>query len=288
MTHTLTAQIEDLFENGIIHILHVLPSAFSEEERLSVESIVYTAYGMYRTYRRLEDILMRETTVEDGLIKDARLRRDIFADAWAIVDAAYALKQIATLPHQKAFLSLSEYTREGLQHAAALRNYMGHLRDNFRNSVKARGWFPLFGSLTYQFTPHARDTAVPPDHILIVSVASTHVRGPHQFDMAKHSSSEVIGVVDHATLHIKASQSCDLSRLMASLALDLNAYSVAVQSRVVEALKDTSPDIQGIMTPYATVVARADFSMPTKVTLIDLKTPLELNKIRMTIKSDQG
>lgn len=278
---TLSHQVEDLFENGLLNILQVIPPIISDRERLSIESVVYPAYGFYRTYRRVESMLITSTDNEGIPKDDPGFSRDVFTDVWSLVDCAYSLSKTAILPDQRKFLKFSDETSAHMSAIAELRNYMDHPSENFANTVAAKGWLPLFGWVTYQFTPCARNIISPKNKIHLIILSSTHLRGETTISAPDHTTASVLSEIDHIRLHIKRKQFCDLSRLLVTLALDLNTYSMGIQTYLIRLLEQPQPRSRpGLTRPFPWITVNGDLGTQS-VELQEIKSLLDENKIRM-------
>lgn len=283
MSHNLISQIQDLFENGLINVLKAIPGNFPERERLAIESVVFTAYGYYRVYRRLEALLIAHTSDEGNLTADIGVRRDIFADLWSLVDSAYALGKISTIKPHKNFLKLSDETRQSIWAATKLRNFMDHPAQQFENAVKAAGWFPLFGLATYQLTPCARNPRLPHNVIYMIGIASTHLRGSTNIEARDHTRASAVSEIDRITLHLKKNDSCNLSQLMADLAIDISNYSLGIHTYIFNVIQKPENQTSGLQIPFTHFTVKADLH-DQQVVLAELKSELDEHKMRFEIE----
>lgn len=285
MRHNLSSQIEDLFENGLLNILKAIPGNFLEKERLAIESVIYPAYGFYRTYRRLENTLAEHTSDVGLLTRDIGILRDIFSDVWSLVDVAYIISKLGQISPQKDFLTFSDNTAFLLNSAAQMRNFMDHPDKQFNNAINAPGWLPLFGWVSYQFTPCARCPKLPKNVVYFVNLGSTHLRGKFNINTSENIYYTPLGEIDRITLHLKKNDRCDLSLLMANLAADLNLYSTTLLKHLLPIYENPCNQQSGLQVPFPQFTVRAE-NNTQPISLSDIKTYLEIDKSRIQIELD--
>jgi hypothetical protein len=188
MTKLIAPVAEDFYENGLFNLLQLLPRNLDEDERLIIESVVYNGYGYFRTYSNLERLLEQNTTDIGELAQNHALQRDAFSYAWSLVDTAYALHCLSKLRVARGVFELSPETLTWIEQGSNLRNYMDHLSSNFRNFTRALKFAPLFGMMSFQFTPLMRDAAANPKLIYVNYLSSTHIRDSYDIQYGNNWS----------------------------------------------------------------------------------------------------
>jgi hypothetical protein len=279
---TLTYQVEDLFENGLLNILRALPVNFPEAKRLEIESVVFTAHRLFRTYKRLEHVLLSRTTIRGELQSDASETIDIFSDVWSIIDHSYILQKLSESKYHRDLLKFGVETQRLLNIASDFRNFSDHIGQNFSNAVNAKGWFPLFGWLTYQFTPCAIDFSEPHNVLYLVNVSSTHLRSTHTISAPKHVRASAAGAIDRISLHLRSGEFCNISDMLIKLAIDLNLYSIGIHTYVYDFISRPENQIHGVQVPFAKLTVRADLHEQS-VELHEIKSQLDENKMRFEL-----
>lgn len=255
----LSPKMEEFYESGLINIINVIPRDFPKADRLFIEAVTYTGYGFFRSYRQLENLL-NEIIGTDGIVAEmtpAR-NRDIFTCAWQCVDAAYALLQLSMTPPAKRFPITNNEVRDALAMASSLRNYMDHLKANFGNIANSTGWFPVFGWLTCQYSPHFKDSTLPRNVSYIVNLGSTHIDGSININAMDHFKASVFSYIDNVTLHARKKDSINLSALLIDMALSLNDFSMKTQLHLAHHLENYTGDAGGVRVGWSRLTVRAD------------------------------
>ena len=282
MPFTLTFQVEDLYENGLLNILRALPGNFPEQKRLEIESVVYTAHGLYRVYKRLEQSLISMTSIDGNFTATPSESREIFCDIWSLIDNAYILSRLSRSKHHNVHLKFGENTSKLLKIASDFRGFMDHIDQNFSNAAKAKGWFPLFGWLTYQYTPCAIDLSNPNNLLFLVNVSSTHIRAEFTISAPEHTRASVRSAVDRISLHLKNGKYCNITDLFIQISLDLNKYSISVQTLLQAFLLKPENQTFGVQVPFAKLTVRGDMH-DQSIEFHEIKSELDENKIRIEV-----
>jgi hypothetical protein len=277
----LRPQIEEFYENGLYKVLFIIPKNLEEEERLLIESIVFTAYGYFRSYVNLEKLLEENTSDVGEIPSSYHIQRDAFGYAWSLVDLAYAVLKLAQLPVGKRLLKLSEETLGWLEPVSSLRNYMDHLPANFRNAAHATRFSPLFGMLTYQMTPALRDAQNSPRVVYVTGLGSTHLKDTFSFQLNDCISEGVLSSIDNIMLHVRKNDRANLSRILANLTLDLNRFSMDIQTYLTDLLQKEDFEHGGLRIPFPVIIAKGD--LEGEISRYDIKTPLDHDKIRVEV-----
>jgi hypothetical protein len=285
MPFTLKYQVEDLYENGLLNSLRTLPGNFPEQKRLEIESVVYTAYGIYRIYRRLEQRLISETTINGKFSGNASESRELFSDVWSLIDAFYAISRLSRSKYHSEYLIFSEDTSRLLKTASDFRSFMDHIDQNFANTINAKGWFPLFGWLTYQYTPCAVNFSEPHNLIFFVNISSTYIRSEYKISVPDHTRASVRSAVDRISLHLKNGKYCNITDLFVNISLDLNRYSIKIQNFIQEFLLRPENQKHGIQIPFGDLTIRGDLHEQS-IEFHEIKSKLDENKIRIKVTID--
>lgn len=285
MNILLSASLQEFYEKGMLNILRMFPRNMHREERLAIEALVYTSYGFFRAYQKLEEHLNRITPV-DGNIHNASDadKRDAFLYTWSTIDAAYALSKLNSIDEIQRFFTMSEETRERIETAVRLRNYMDHLSGGFSNIVASRNTFPLFGWLSYQLNPVILDNTIPPNQFYVVQMGSTVIGGSCHIDMHKCSQQNALAAIDNITMHIRKSDRANITRLLAHLTMDLNEFSINSQNHIKEILLNKEFDHGGILSPFSTLTIKGELPGDEQLIFNEIASLLNENSVRTDIK----
>ena len=282
MTYLLSPQLKEFYDNGILNILNIIPKNLDIKDQLSIESVVYTAYGLYRNYQFLENKLS-EITNDDGSLRENNQNkiRDAFNGAWSVIHASYEINQLIKIESISRFLKISDKLRPTLESASLSRNNITHLKNNFNNTVSSGSKHPLFGWLVYQFSPILRSNDLPKNEFYLINVGSTILRGNMSFEARKLAKLTVLSSIDHIHFRDSTSNMTNLSQLFVDLTLDLNNFSIAVHTFIAEKFSDPLFDLGGVLRPFPAMVVKGveiKNLVPTEI-----NTLLEQNKVRFQI-----
>jgi hypothetical protein len=281
----LGPQIQEFYEEGLCNVLHLIPVNLGEEQRLLIESVIYSSHGYFRAYSHIEKLLDTHTNDEGEFSQSYSANADAFSYAWTMVDHAYALLKLSRLTVGRELFKLSPETVDMLQDIRPIRNYMDHLPENFRNTAYSRNAAPLFGWMSYQYTPAMRDNRRSHRLIYIANIASTHLKDRINLPISECSSSKVFGPIDNIILHVRSKDKINFSRLLGNLTLDLNRFSIEIQLYLTSRYEDPSFDHGGVRVPFPQIVARGDLH-DEDVIRYDLKKPLDADKVRVKVVHD--
>jgi hypothetical protein len=134
-------------QSAEVQFLQRLPTAIKLEQRYALEAIGHSLTAIRVSYKRLQNHALHHDVFE---CSKTECRASWFVDAWAIVDATYALSTL--LRSKQANLSLPESKRYEVEFTTAslLRNKMDHLAQNLNNlSNRNLKVLPVFGLLSY-------------------------------------------------------------------------------------------------------------------------------------------
>ena len=162
--------------NAEKQFLQALPSAIKLEQRYALEAIGHSLTAIRISYKRLQSHALYHDAIECSEIE---CRASWFVDAWAIVDATYALSTL--LRSKQANLSPPGSSRyeEEFNTASLIRNKLDHLAQNLNNlSSRNLKVLPVFGLLSYFKTKQGGGDMVLVTSVFIAGDGSISIPNP--------------------------------------------------------------------------------------------------------------
>ena len=281
----IAPKLQEFYEEGLLKLLTFIPANLAREERLIIEGVVYTAYGLYRSYSLLENYLDSITSDNGEASTTAPSRhRDAFLFAWSAVDTIYALHQLKKAPMARALVARYDEISCYATSAARLRNFMDHLINNLKNFSQSKNSPPLFGWLTYQFTPSSRNVSLPSDVYYINNLGSTYINGTIHLSAPELSSIDVFSSIDNIVLHARSDR-LNLSQVFRFLTLIVNDFSINAHNRMMKLFENVEFDHGGLKIPFQQATIRADLHGQVVIHR-GILPMLNENKVRVNVTLD--
>lgn len=278
----LAPQLEEFYEKGLMNIINVIPRNLESSERIIIEGVVYTAYGFFRSYSVLENILSDLTQNGADITQiSPSINRDIFTLYWQCVDAAHNIGQLLRTRQSRKFVLISEELYTILHTTSKFRNYINHLKDNLDNISKAKEWLPMFGWGTFQFSPYHKDATGSPNETFLINIGSTHFEDKVTIKSQDHIKGSVFSYIDNIKLHIRRDDSINLSDLLISMSINLSEFSFAVQSYLVEKIEKYSGDTGGVRKGWIIFSVKADMKVRVDTSTLE---SMDDPKMRITFE----
>ena len=150
--------------------LRRVPVALAPKERMRFDAIVTCADIITQAFHGL-----RHFTAEAGVDLEQlgnSGRAYALGQCWTIVDQLHAARQLLMPGAGSKAGPITQAFLDSAETATILRNKMDHLADNLDNLSKLRGSrFPLFGSLSYFYSPEATSEN---GHIVTIMSGALH------------------------------------------------------------------------------------------------------------------